>query len=897
MTQTEQETRAPAPRAGRRTAGRAAAVVAALAATAAVTAPSASPVTAEGSVTVQVVRTVDESGTWSGPALEPGMAGVTVTLTGEDGAVSTAVTAADGTVTLKPSKATASGKYRVEVVNPKPGVLFPAFASREGLPGAPDKLSSNEEFVDLSAGKHAALTTGFWNPADYCQQNAPLATACQPASLDPASGRTLLTFPYRSRGVNQDVTNIANTGDTGNVFGIAWNRDDKRLFSSAQAKRATVYGSGGPGAIYVTDPATKATSLFTVVPNAGSTAHAGNAQDDAFVAPVGKESLGGLKLSEDGRDLYVVNLHDRKLYRYDATAKTVEKPKAAYAIPTPNCPSADDWRPFGLGMQDGVGYVGGVCSGQSTQKIGDLRAIVLPFDPATGKFDTAVLDQPIDYHGTPAGNACGGYFWYPWQDTVPMANGQVCGLNPEPELGEIGFETDGSMLLSFRDRYADQAAAAPPEGPLPNGFVYVLASADLNKACKSGDSYVMDVNLGCGITTKGKGFFNLNRPAPVGHPYASFAGMALSKVENSIATSGYDVSNHIVTAGTMFTLRSGGIDPGFGNELSNGTSRFGKGAAMADLEVLCDKAPLQIGNRVWYDPERSGLQLPQQKPVVGATVNLYDADGKKVGTAKTTARGEYYFDNTNVTGGLKPKTAYTIRLDNPADYAKGGPLYHWVPTKANVGDDRLIDSDGTVPKGGTYVERALTTGGPGQNDHSFDFGFSQQQGALRLVKHDQDGKPLPGAVFQLWRETNGTDGLQPDGDKADTKVGDPCTTGDNGTCTAAAVDKGTYYWQEVSQPKGYQTPEQPVLGPIVLDDEHLDDGIMTTAVNKLIPPPPTTPAPTPPATPTPAPTQPSGGLAFTGMDDTALTWTLVGGAVLLVVGTGILIVARKRRTN
>ncbi|WP_035958735.1 prealbumin-like fold domain-containing protein, partial [Kitasatospora sp. NRRL B-11411] len=67
----------------------------------------------------------------------------------------------------------------------------------------------------------------------------------------------------------------------------------------------------------------------------------------------------------------------------------------------------------------------------------------------------------------------------------------------------------------------------------------------------------------------------------------------------------------------------------------------------------------------------------------------------------------------------------------------------------------------------------------------------------RLVKHDQDGKPLPGAVFQLWRESNGTDGLQTDGAKPDAKVGDPCTTGEDGTCTEQA-DLGTYYWQEVS---------------------------------------------------------------------------------------------------
>ncbi|WP_369795057.1 SdrD B-like domain-containing protein, partial [Kitasatospora sp. NRRL B-11411] len=170
----------------------------------------------------------------------------------------------------------------------------------------------------------------------------------------------------------------------------------------------------------------------------------------------------------------------------------------------------------------------------------------------------------------------------------------------------------------------------------------------------------------------------------------------------------------------------------------------GPGAVPGRLEVLCDRAPLQIGNRVWYDPERSGQQLPQQQPVPGATVHLYDADGKLVGTTKTTARGEYYFDDTNVTGGLKPRTGYTVRLDNPADYAEGGPLHHWTPAKADAR--------------GQYAEQALTTGGPGQDDHSFDFGFSRQQGALRLVKHDQDGKPLPGAVFQLWRESNGTDG-------------------------------------------------------------------------------------------------------------------------------------------
>ncbi|MFJ4674751.1 SdrD B-like domain-containing protein [Kitasatospora sp. NPDC088783] len=903
MTQTEQQTRAPVPGAGRRRAERAAAVVAAFAAATAVAAPSASPAGAEGSVTVRVVRAVDESGTWS-PALEPGLAGVTVTLTGEDGAVRTGVTAADGTVTLAPAKATASGRYRVDVVNPRPGVLYPAFAAREGLTGAPDRLSSNEEFVDLSDGGQAVLTTGLWNPSDYCQRNAPLATACQPAAADPASKRTLLSFPYESRGINQDVTDISTAADTGNVFGLAWDRDGRRLFSSAQAKRDTRYGPGGPGAIYVTDPAKRTTALFATVPDAGTAAHGGDG-DPAFLAAAGKESLGGLKLTEDGRDLYVVNLHDRRLYRYDATAASASAPKAVYPIPSGGCPAAGDWRPFGLGMQDGTGYVGGVCSGQSTQRLADLRAVVLPFDPATGTFGAAVLDQPLDHRGTSA-NDCAGYYWYPWLDTAPSAG--VCYFHGEPELGEIGFETDGSMLLSFRDRYTDQANSYPVPGrPLPPGSTLALSSGDLNKACESGDAYVLDVNLGCGQTTRGKGFYDVRRYYG-SHTYASYAGMALSRVEDSIATSGYDVLDHANTAGTMFTLRTGAPDPGAGQELSDGFSSFGKGSAMADLEVLCDRAPLQIGNRVWYDPERSGLQLPQQRPVPGATVHLYDADGTLVGTTKTTDRGEYYFDDGDVTGGLRPRTAYTIRLDNPADYAEGGPLHHWVPTADNVGDNRLIDSDGTVPDGGTYVERALTTGGPGQDDHGFDFGFQRQRGALRLVKHDQDGRPLPGAVFQLWREANGTDGLQADGDRPDTKVGDPCTTGTDGTC-ADRADLGTYYWQEVSPPEGYRAPERPVLGPVVLDDEHLDAGITTTAVNTLLPQ--TGPSPTPTATPTPTPAPaptpdapappqarpaPSGSLASTGLDG-AVPFALAGGALLLVLGTGLVVVARRRRSG
>ncbi|MFE4588584.1 SdrD B-like domain-containing protein [Streptomyces laurentii] len=917
MTFTNESTRAaaPAPRRrrrgmpGRRTVVGATALALGMGGGALALAPVAYSQTEEGSVTVRVIRAVDDSGVWT-PALEPGMAGVKVTLTDDAGAGVEGVTAADGTVTLTPTAGkVTSGTYRVQVENPKPGVLFPAFASRQGLAGAPDQLSSNEEFVDLSGGKTVAFTTGLWSPGEYCQKNAPLVTTCQPATREGGTQRTLVSFPYSARGqdgVDVKVTNIATNAETGTLYGIAWNKADKRVFSSAVAKRTTDYGPGGAGGIYVTDRERKKTTLFTTVPDAGTTKH-GAGTDDDFVAVPGKESLGGIKITDDGEDLFVVNLNDRKLYRYDATAPTADRPKSVTAIPDPGCPAPGDWRPFGLGLHDGLGYVGGVCSGESTGKAEDLRAVVMPFDLATGAVRKPVLDQRLDYprESTIGGPPCDGAGWFPWTGTFPTSqNGQACGTyiaQPEPELGEIDFEADGSMLMAFRDRFGDRA----PAGPTPNSVGTVLSGGDLNKACLADGTYVMDTNNGCGLSPRGTRFFDTSRMGS--HHNASFAGMAFSKVEDTIATSGFDPNSTAFGYGTTFNKRDGKQDPKSGLRLNPaGTAApFGKGASMGDLEVLCDQAPLQIGNRVWYDPERKGVQSPEQRPVPGATVNLYDASGKLVGTAQTTERGEYYFDDSNVSGGLKPKTKYTIRLDNPADYAKGGPLYQWVPTKADVGDNHFIDSKGIVPDGAKFPERALITGGPGENDHTYDFGFRQQEGALRLVKHDQDDKPLAGATFQLWKETNGTDDLQTTGDTPDTKAGEPCVTTADGLCGGSG-EVGTYYWQEVSPPDGYAAPDKAVFGPLELTADNLADGVSVTAVNKKLPAPtptpePTTPAPGTPGTPgTPGHSSgsghapgPGGGLASTG---TGLAGPLVAGcAALTVLGATLVVLMRRRR--
>ncbi|MGW4647615.1 SpaA isopeptide-forming pilin-related protein [Kitasatospora sp. NPDC004289] len=805
--------------------------------------PGAEAAAGDGSVTVRVVREVNGNGAYDS-VLEPGMSGVTVNLTDDAGTTISGTTDASGLVTLNagaPASTLTGGRYRVQVINPKPGVLYSAFADRTGLTGAPTKLSSTEEFVDLSGGRNVSYTTAFWNPGDYCQTNAPLVTACirseNPAEA--ATTRTLVQFPYNSRGVDRDTTNLATKSQTGALYGIGYSKQKKWIFSGAHAHRSSAYGPSGQGAIYLTDRATNTTTLFTTVPDAGTTAHKFTSNTDiAFTPIVAKESLGDVEVSEDGRDLYVVNLADRQLYRYDATQKTATTAKAVYPIPQPGapCPAAGDWRPYGLGIQDGVVYVGGVCSGESTQSKADLRAVVRTFDPVVGTFGAVVMDQRLDFPrpiSFESATNCKGASWYPWNDQIPTTQeGKNCPAgyyaNPEPILADIIVDTDGSLILGFRDRLTDQVGQGQIIA-VGSGLYQPASGGSLSRACLSGTAFVMAENGGCGKTGRGENYY-YNRTYWE-HGNGFFAGNALSKVESTIASSAVDPIGEIFTGGTAFADRDGSDSPRDATHGNRLTTSFGKGGSMADLEVMCDEAPLQIGNRVWYDVDRDGIQDPGENPVVGATVRLYDSTGAIVGTMKTTARGEYYFDNSNVAVGLKPNTQYTIKVDLPADYASGGPLFQWVPTRADAGTNDFIDSDGRVPAGGTYPEYTVTTGGPGQNNHTYDFGFNQPEGAVTVTKTDPAGKVLPGAVFQLWKESNGTTGLQSTGASQDTKVGTPCTTAANGQCTAT-VGLGTYYWQETQAPPGYLMPAQPVFGPLVLTLTNYQQGVTVTAVDQ-----------------------------------------------------------------
>ncbi|MDR2293670.1 MAG: LPXTG cell wall anchor domain-containing protein [Microbacterium sp.] len=751
--------------------------------------------TGDGTVTVHVVQEVNANGLVDSTTIEPPLIGVDVTLTDASGASITVQTDANGNAVFTPAtSALVGGQYRVDVANPHPGTFFPSFAANGTGASAPvtpadlantanKKLSTSTEFVDVRGGAGAFVNAAFWFPPYYCQQNADLIGACLPNSTigrtTSPTAQSLFTMKYNATG---GASQVAQLQETGSLYGIAYNNVTKRVFSSAVAHRSSAYGPGGPGAIYVTDPATGGATLWAQVPNVGPDSHDfATRQDYGFYDQVGKKSLGELEITNDNKYLFVTNLEDKKVYVYDGMATGVNNsPIASYSIPNP-CATPGDWQPFGEGVGLFTEYVGGVCSAQSTQNPADMRAVIYEFDAATGAFGNIVMDQPLDfgrgngYNGTVctgAAVATGEGAWFPWiadfPNTANLATNNVNGCYggswmsyPQPILADIIEETNGDLVVSFRDRFSDQTPYNSENPNRTGGWqtnAEPASGSDILRGCKLDDgTFVLDPNFDSASQTLAAGSICTNnnvsganggqsrafREYYTGdyrtgyHEESFYAGQALSRVETTLASDAVDPAGAVWTAG-VGRINRDGTNNGGGLALQPATSSFLKGSGLADLEVLCDQAPIQIGNRIWIDADGDGVQDAGEPPAAGVTVHLYDEAGALVGTAVTGANGTYLFDNSNVTGGLQTGANYTVKVDNPADFAAGGPLEGYVPTTPDQGDSEH-DSDGVVPAGGTYPEVMLTTGGPGENDPSFDFGFIQHAPKVDIEKYDTLG--------------------------------------------------------------------------------------------------------------------------------------------------------------
>lgn len=609
----------------------------------------------------------DTSASTAAPAVDVGVAGITVTAYDNTGTVrGSGTTAANGTYSFS---ATGTAPYRVEFTN-LPAGYQPSARSTDSVDGGTGTNSgSTVQFVPTTGATNVNLAIN--RPDDYCQNN-PLV--CIPQHYQGnVDGGALRTFPYNysselDGNINISTTaapsrtttelipsNIGQNNAIGTVYGVAWNRNTRNLYTSAFVKRVAKLGtlsSESPGAIYLrTNPSSPSSTpalyvdlntVFTAT-TAGTNPHpiattdwTSATADSNTPQFVGKIGLGDLEISQDNSTLYSVNLNDKQLYLIPTSGTLNSTTITRFPIPTTGlttsggtCPTADV-RPFALGKDaSGQIYVGAVCSAESvvgtdTVRRSYLHAFIWRFT-AGGTF-TLVANRTLNYSRPNAGAN------QPW----------LVGDNsssPELILTDIEFDR-GDMIVGFRDKNGDET----PTGAADRGYGEIL------RATSNGSGgWTFESNPTTQATEYYKDLNGDNREEGVQGALLQVSGFNHTMITayDPVAYNGAGtrISNFYTGGVQRYNNTSGAMTGAYDVYLDAEASTFRKANGLGDIEALCDAAPIEVGNRVWNDANGNGVQDPGEAGIAGVTVELYNG-----ATPVTYARYRDQFDNIAYNG-------------------------------------------------------------------------------------------------------------------------------------------------------------------------------------------------------------------------------------------------------
>jgi protocatechuate 3,4-dioxygenase beta subunit len=640
-------------------------------------------------------------------------------------------------------------------------------------------------------------------------------------------------------------TEIADGTLVGPVFGIAYDPVTQSIFSSAYLRRKAPFANDNTSIIYrrtsagtVTAYADLSTIFYGGVNNAASAggvnphpqASTTWINDTSTADLIGKRGLGDLDISRDGKFLYTVGLNDKKLYIVPTTATPTSANVARLDIFTAaigNCPTSDI-QPFGIGVSPaGRVLIGGVCSAATSGNANDLKFYIWELNAAgtaVSLVTTLDVDNTVTLPGsnlTDAPNAAlipRWNTWATWNENWALSNRNTdatVGANegkevfPQPMLSDIEFDGN-DLILGVRDRYGDQIPGegrptSPTSGsngtganPWPRGL------GDVLRVCSVSGSFVMEGNgvSGCNSGTAGSGYsaeWFAQDQASDWWKEQSAGGIAVLASKPGVLSTAYDPRSF--TAGGA---EVGGVydENGIVNlsktdstdgsahigatriyaDNGNAARSWGKANGLGDLEALCDAAPLEVGNRVWEDLDRDGIQDPGEPGLDGVAVRLYAASDTSfttiLGTAITSGGGQYYFTTEttranvsatdNIGGGLTFRNGFVVRLDRASDYTSALDDLELTTSNAVLGvegytgQSDFIDSDPTAGSGaiGSAWFPAITISAdatnPGENDHTLDFGFAEpippaaRDLALSKTVVSMNGTPASGTVtFQI----------------------------------------------------------------------------------------------------------------------------------------------------
>ncbi len=577
---------------------------------------------------------------------------------------------------------------------------------------------------------------------------------------------------------------VVTTDSVGALWGVAYDRTDELIFSSAVLRRHVGYGMLGTGGIYTIDPLTGAVDNWLDIntlsgvntgadprtdltqPLVGGVVLPGDATGDSYdslaYTLIGEIGIGDIDISTDDNTLFVTNLNEKTLVAVDIDSKTLDN---VYAIPDPGC-SNGDYRPWAVKVHDGEVYVGIVCSAETSQDSLHLRAYVYKMPETGGTFTPVLIDGvngfSLNFDRDNIRIGVNGY-WRPWTDVWQELS------YPQPILSDIEFDVDGSMLLGFVDRYGLSSGFNNYGiSPIEHGTTHYdgTSAGDILRVCYNNSNFYLEGGANCSsniLNNQGpnEGEYYHGEAYVEGniHSETSFGGLALVPGTGEVVltsmdplirqTSGTSLLASIFSGGVIYLDNTTGEqDTTKAYQLYNSDRLFGdddyttegKAVGLGDLEALGHAVPIEIGNYVWIDADADGIQDPGEAPIEGAAVNIYDASGVLIATTYTDANGEYYFSSDD---GLEYNTTYYITvgtvtgtngvgLYNPTSGLDiNGVDYMLTVDSTGVGTDpTLNDSDGEVNDGsvGPAVIHGspytlVTTGSTGYVDHSLDFGF------------------------------------------------------------------------------------------------------------------------------------------------------------------------------
>jgi choice-of-anchor A domain-containing protein len=541
-----------------------------------------------------------------------------------------------------------------------------------------------DQFVNVSTAPATGVDFALTDPRDYCQSNPKMLSACWKYGDQTNNRSALVSYSANSVGIAGVSGYTAPRAELtenqiGTTFGAAYSNNTSTLFVSAYERRHAGFGPAGTGGIYKVMGAGATATVSTYAdlnalfgagtaganthPTGASGANSGTSTASAKLwwhdidsyDAVGKVSLGGMKLSTDQSNLFVVNLADRQLYRMSATVQPTSAAQVQrVAIPAAGdgCPASDS-RPFGLGFRYESGFVGVVCTAQTSQDANKLRGYIYRFDPVSMAFDASpvvTMNLKTLSAGRP-GTAGSPDNWKPWTNAIPASGYQDYS---QAMIGDIVFDGD-DMVIGLRDRFGDQLAdgggnlnAADTSSP-----VYLDAWGDILRACASDSGWTIESAGSCGGVSTGR-----TKVYSGGGSEAMYSNGSLLQIPGAagIMTSSMDPASfygmwdhtgvatisHTTgqrTAGYAFTAPS----------VTTANGLFGKGNGIGALAAMCDKAPLEVGGRVWNDANGSGIQDAGEAALPSVSVNLLNSAGAVVASAVSDAKGLYSFSNKTAT--------------------------------------------------------------------------------------------------------------------------------------------------------------------------------------------------------------------------------------------------------